>query len=68
MANDGPYLVQILKIMGAVSLTFPIYAPDAVVYPITTEDVVFLVNICQEANIPLIGYGIGTSLEGIPLL
>lgn len=42
----------------------PIHAPDAVVYPITTEDVVFLVNICQEANIPLIGYGIGTSLEG----
>ena len=43
---------------------FPIHAPDAVVYPITTEDVIFLVNICQEANIPLIGYGIGTSLEG----
>ena len=43
---------------------FPIYAPDAVVYPITTEDVVFLVNICKKANIPLIGYGIGTSLEG----
>ena len=38
---------------------FPIYAPDAVVYPITTEDVVFLVNVCQEANIPLIWYGIG---------
>ena len=43
---------------------FPIYAPDAVVYPITTKDVVFLVNICQNAKIPLIGYGIGTSLEG----
>ena len=43
---------------------FPIYAPDAVVYPITTKDVVFLVNICQNAKIPLIGYGVGTSLEG----
>jgi D-lactate dehydrogenase (cytochrome) len=43
---------------------FPIHAPDAVVYPMSTEDVVFLVNICQEAKIPLIGYGIGTSLEG----
>ena len=43
---------------------YPIHAPDAVVYPITTEDVVFLVNICQEAQIPLIGYGVGTSLEG----
>ena len=43
---------------------FPIHAPDAVVYPKTTEEVVFLVNVCQEANIPLIGYGIGTSLEG----
>lgn len=43
---------------------YPIHAPDAVVYPITTEDVVFLVNVCQEAQIPLIGYGVGTSLEG----
>ena len=43
---------------------FPVYAPDAVVYPITTKDVVFLVNICQNAKIPLIGYGVGTSLEG----
>ena len=43
---------------------FPIHAPNAVVYPISTEDVVFLVNVCQEAKIPLIGYGIGTSLEG----
>ena len=43
---------------------FPIHKPDAVVYPKTTEEVVFLVNVCQEAKIPLIGYGIGTSLEG----
>ena len=43
---------------------FPIHAPDAVVYPNDTDDVVFLVNICQEAKIPLIGYGVGTSLEG----
>ncbi len=46
---------------------FPIYAPDAVVYPITTEDVVFLVNICQEANIPLIedaAHSLGTTWHG----
>ena len=43
---------------------FPIHAPDAVVYPNDTDDVVFLVNICREAKIPLIGYGVGTSLEG----
>ena len=36
---------------------FPIHAPDAVVYPKNTDEVVFLVNVCQEANIPLIGYG-----------
>ena len=27
---------------------FSIHAPDAVVYPKTTQEVVFLVNVCQE--------------------
>ena len=43
---------------------FPTHAPDAVVYPLTTADVVYIVNVCHQSKIPIIGYGVGTSLEG----
>ena len=40
-------------------------APDAVVYPLTTADVVYIVNFVTNQNPN--GYGVGTS-RGIPLL
>lgn len=40
------------------------YPPDAVVYPETTQEVVFIVRTCFETNTPLIPFGAGTSLEG----
>lgn len=38
--------------------------PDAVAYPKTTEEVSALVRICADEQCPVIGWGVGTSLEG----
>src|SRR5512140_770228 len=43
---------------------FPYAAPDAVVFPHTTEEVRDIVNICRRHQVPMIPYGVGTSLEG----
>ena len=42
----------------------PNQPPDAVVYPQSTEDVQRIVRICAEHDLPLIPFGVGTSLEG----
>jgi D-lactate dehydrogenase (cytochrome) len=38
--------------------------PDAVVYPQATEDVQQTVRICADKGVPVIPFGVGTSLEG----
>jgi D-lactate dehydrogenase (cytochrome) len=38
--------------------------PDAVVFAESTEDVVAVVRVCAEHRVPLIPFGVGTSLEG----
>jgi D-lactate dehydrogenase (cytochrome) len=38
--------------------------PDVVVYPETTQEVSEIVRLCAEADVPLVPYGTGTSLEG----
>src|SRR4030088_472648 len=43
---------------------FPYALPDEVVYPKTTEEVRDVVNICRRHRVPMIPYGVGTSLEG----
>ncbi|MEM6483221.1 MAG: FAD-binding protein, partial [Pseudomonadota bacterium] len=43
---------------------FPPTPPDAVVYPETTEEVAGIVRVCARHQIPVIGWGTGTSLEG----
>jgi D-lactate dehydrogenase (cytochrome) len=43
---------------------FPYAPPDAVVFPHTTEEVRDLVNICRRHRVPMIPFGVGTSLEG----
>jgi len=43
---------------------YPHAAPDAVVFPQTTQEVRDVVNICRRHRIPMIPYGVGTSLEG----
>jgi D-lactate dehydrogenase (cytochrome) len=39
-------------------------APDAVVYPRSSQEVAEIVQVCAEHKVPVIGYGTGTSLEG----
>ncbi|MHB2167544.1 FAD-binding oxidoreductase [Alsobacter sp. R-9] len=39
-------------------------APDAVVYPETTEEVAEIVRLCASRRMPVIPFGAGTSLEG----
>ncbi len=38
--------------------------PDVVVFPHTTEEVAAIVRLCQSAHVPVIAFGVGTSLEG----
>ncbi len=42
----------------------PTQAPDAVVYPQSTEDVAEIVKLCAKHGVPVIAFGTGTSLEG----
>jgi D-lactate dehydrogenase (cytochrome) len=43
---------------------FPYALPDAVVYVKSTEEVRDVVGICRRHRVPMIPYGVGTSLEG----
>jgi D-lactate dehydrogenase (cytochrome) len=43
---------------------FPYALPDVVVYARSTEEVRDIVNICRAHRVPMIPYGVGTSLEG----
>jgi D-lactate dehydrogenase (cytochrome) len=38
--------------------------PDAVVYPMTTEEVVSVVQLCARHKVPIIAFGTGSSFEG----
>lgn len=38
--------------------------PDAVVWPLTTQEVAQIVRICSDNGIPVIPHGLGSSLEG----
>jgi D-lactate dehydrogenase (cytochrome) len=43
---------------------YPYAAPDAVVFPHSTEEVRGIVEVCRRYHTPMIPYGVGTSLEG----
>jgi len=43
---------------------FPYALPDVVVFAKTTEEVRDIVGICRAHRVPMIPYGVGTSLEG----
>jgi D-lactate dehydrogenase (cytochrome) len=42
----------------------PQQPPDAVVFPLTIDEIVAVVRICAEHLVPIIPFGVGTSLEG----
>jgi D-lactate dehydrogenase (cytochrome) len=43
---------------------FPYAPPDAVCFVRSTEEVRDVVNVCRRHRVPMIPYGVGTSLEG----
>ena len=43
---------------------FPMTPPDAVVFPESTEEVQAVACACSRFNVPMIPFGVGTSLEG----
>ncbi|TXL68740.1 FAD-binding oxidoreductase [Zeimonas arvi] len=43
---------------------FPAIPPDAVVYAHSTEEVAEVVRLCAQDKVPLIPFGVGSSLEG----
>jgi D-lactate dehydrogenase (cytochrome) len=42
----------------------PVAAPDAVVYPASTEEAAAIVGVCARHRAPIVPFGAGTSLEG----
>lgn len=56
---------QAVRDQHANTLTWTVtQAPDAVVYPQTTEEVAQTVRLCAEHRVPVIAFGTGTSFEG----
>lgn len=43
---------------------FPATPPDAVVYALSTDEVADIVRLCREYKVPVIPFGVGSSLEG----
>ncbi len=52
-----------LELHGQSETHFPLMPPDAVAYPESTEEVAKIVQVCARHRIPVIGWGVGTSLE-----
>lgn len=53
-----------LRAHGVSESYFALTPPDAVAYPENTQEVADIVNICAAHSCPVIGFGVGTSLEG----
>lgn len=49
---------------GQTTTWLPHEAPDIVVFAETTSDVVAVVAVCRDLRLPVVPYGVGTSLEG----
>jgi D-lactate dehydrogenase (cytochrome) len=49
---------------GQQTTWLPTQPPDAVVFPVATAEVADIVRICSEYRVPVVPYGVGTSLEG----
>ncbi len=53
-----------LEAHGRSETHFPLVTPDAVVFPVSTDEVSQIVRICAAHKVPVIGFGTGTALEG----
>jgi D-lactate dehydrogenase (cytochrome) len=59
--STGP---SILAQHGRDESPLPTMPPDGVVFAETTEDVVAVVDLCRTHRVPVIAFGVGSSLEG----
>jgi D-lactate dehydrogenase (cytochrome) len=55
---------SILSQHGADESHYQPMPPDAVVFPLSTEEVAFIVKLCAEHRAPVIAFGVGSSVEG----
>jgi D-lactate dehydrogenase (cytochrome) len=55
---------SVLDVHGRDESPLPAAPPDAVAYPNSTEDVVKVMQVCNRHRVPVIPFGVGTSLEG----
>ncbi|MGZ8633536.1 MAG: FAD-binding oxidoreductase [Solirubrobacteraceae bacterium] len=55
---------DVLEQHGVDESFHPLAAPDAVVYPASTEEAAAIVGVCARHGAPLVPFGAGTSLEG----
>jgi D-lactate dehydrogenase (cytochrome) len=53
-----------LELHGRSESHFPLFPPNAVIYPDSTEHVAQIVKTCARHRCPVVGWGTGTSLEG----
>jgi D-lactate dehydrogenase (cytochrome) len=49
---------------GTDESSFAPHAPDAVAFPLTTDEVCAIVRVCGAYRVPVIAYGVGSSVEG----
>src|SRR3990172_12983864 len=77
-ALDNTVLQQLMQLLGERVTNSPAscmrhgqdesyhapFPPDAVAYPTSTEEVAAIVKICGSHRVPMVPYGVGTSLEG----
>lgn len=54
----------VLEQHGGSETHFATAPPDIVVWPLNTNEVSQILKICNQANLPVIAFGAGTSLEG----
>lgn len=54
----------VLQQHGTDESTYPPQPPDAVVYVCGTEEAAFVVRACAKERVPVIGFGVGSSVEG----
>ncbi len=56
---------QAIRAQHAHTTTYiPTQAPDGVAWPETTEEVQEIVKVCAEHRVPIVPFGVGSSLEG----
>ena len=63
-SDRASFSLSVREVHGASESHYPTAMPDAVVFPTSTEEVVALVRLCRDHQVPIVAYGAGTCMEG----